>query len=89
MNIKKAAFDMVVARLENDLQTVNTKIGHNKWDMKKLAEEQSILKRERGIITDTIWKLKNPDKTKKVSTPKPVVKDEYLEGIMNRHSEGK
>uniref|UniRef100_A0A6M3LG68 Uncharacterized protein n=1 Tax=viral metagenome TaxID=1070528 RepID=A0A6M3LG68_9ZZZZ len=62
MNIKKAAFESVIKRLENDLASLNSKIGRNKWDMKKLAEESARMKRERGILCDLMWELRNQAK---------------------------
>ena len=64
MNIKKAAYDAVYQRLENDLASLNGKIRRNRWDMKKLAEEQASMKRQRGILCDLMYELRLQAKTK-------------------------
>ncbi len=58
MFIKKSAYEAVVTKLENERQSVEWKIRHNKDEFKKLAREQSTLKRERGIITELIRDVK-------------------------------
>jgi len=62
MNIKKKAYDAVIATLEDKLASVQSKVARNKWNFKVLAEEQARLKRERGIICNT---LKDLNATKK------------------------
>ena len=57
MNIKRAAYDIVVRKLESELATVQSKVARNKWNFKVLAEEQSKLKRERGILSNLLWEL--------------------------------
>ncbi len=54
MNIKKAAYDAVVAKLESELATVQAKVRRNKVNFRVLEEDQAKLKRERGILTELI-----------------------------------
>ncbi len=54
MNIRKAAYDAVVAKLESELATVQSKVRRNKVNFRMLAEDQAKLKRERGILTELI-----------------------------------
>jgi len=65
MNVKKAAYDAVMQKLENELGSVQYRIIRNKNNFKLLAEEQGKLKRERGILTKLINDLKGQkDKVK-------------------------
>jgi hypothetical protein len=64
MNIKKAAYEAVVKKLEDELATVQSKVMRNKYQFKALAEEQAKLKRERGIITETLRTVRGNCKTK-------------------------
>ena len=54
MNIKKAAYDAVVKKLEDELASVQSRISRNKYQFKMLAQEQAKLKRERGILAETL-----------------------------------
>ena len=54
----KAAYEAVIQVLDNELAVVNRKIAWNKRQFKTLADEQSKMKRERGIICDTIRTVK-------------------------------
>jgi hypothetical protein len=58
MNIKNSAYDAVLKKLEDELATVQGKVSRNRWNFKCLAEEQSKLKRERGVLNDLINDLK-------------------------------
>ena len=64
MNIKKAAYDAVVAKLESELATVQSKVRRNKVNFRMLAEDQAKLKRERGILTELINDVKANQKDK-------------------------
>ena len=64
MNIKKAAYDAIIKKLEDELASINSRVSRNKWNFKTLAEEQAKLKRQRGILSDLIWELR--DKAKRV-----------------------
>lgn len=64
MNIKRAAYEAVVSKVNGELSAVNTKISRNKWEIKKLVEAQGVLKRERGILVGVMQDLdatKNKD----------------------------
>jgi len=58
MNVKKAAYDAVMQKLENELGSIQYKIIRNKNNFKLLAEEQAKLKRERGILHKLINDLR-------------------------------
>ena len=58
MNVKKAAYDAIMQKLENELGSVQYKIIRNKTNFKLLAEEQTKLKRERGILCKLINDLR-------------------------------
>jgi hypothetical protein len=62
MYVKKEAYDLVVKKLEAELASVQYKVGRNKDEFKKLAREQTLLKRERGILCDVIRKVKGEAK---------------------------
>ncbi len=64
MNIKKAAYEAVVKKLEDELASVQGKIMRNKYQFKALAQEQEKLKRERGIITETLRTVRGDCKEK-------------------------
>ncbi len=51
--IKKAAYDAVLHKLQNEMASLNGKIGRNKYEFKKLVDEQTRLKRERAVL----WEL--------------------------------
>jgi hypothetical protein len=59
VNIKKSAYEAITQRLENDLASINFKISENKWEIKKKVEAQAILKRQRGLLCDLIYSIKN------------------------------
>jgi hypothetical protein len=50
MNVKKAVYDRIINILQNELISCNNNIFNNKQKFKRLAEEQTILKRERAKI---------------------------------------
>ena len=62
MNIKKSAYEAITKKLEDELSGIQSKISRNKWNFKCLAEEQSKLKWERGIITSLIREVKGQEK---------------------------
>lgn len=62
MNVKKAAYEAVMTKLENELASVNYKILRNKTNFKTLAEEQAKLKRERGVLTTLMGDLRGRQK---------------------------
>jgi len=58
MHIKKEAYDAVLRRVEGELASVKNKIAHNKFEFKKLVDEQTRLKRERGILGELLRVIK-------------------------------
>lgn len=59
MQVKKEVIETVQSHLQNELNKVRMKIVSNKFEIKKLAETQAILKRERKVYCDLIWVLSN------------------------------
>jgi hypothetical protein len=57
MQVKKEVVVAVQSNLQNELDKVRSKIASNKFEIKKLAEAQALLKRERNVFCDLIWKL--------------------------------
>ena len=53
-NIKKRVYDQILLGLRNDLSRVQSDVIRNKRNFKILVEEQTILKRKRGILTNLI-----------------------------------
>ena len=47
MNVKKLVVDNIKSMLSKEIQTVEGLIRGNKYSMKKLVEEQTVLKRKR------------------------------------------
>jgi predicted nucleic acid-binding Zn-ribbon protein len=64
VNIKKEAYEAVVKKLEDELASVQSRIMRNKYQFKSLAQEQAKLKRERGIITETLRTVRGDCKSK-------------------------
>ena len=64
MNIKKAAYDAIIKKLEDELASINSRVSRNKWNFKALAEEQAKLKRQRGILCDLLYGLRLQAKSK-------------------------
>ncbi len=64
MNIRKEAYEAVVKKLEDELASVQGKIMRNKYQFKSLAQEQAKLKRERGIIAETLRTVRGDCKSK-------------------------
>ena len=62
MKCKEEVINNIIRRLEDDLIKCNSTIRLNKYEFKKLAEKQALLKRERVILTDLINQLKNTKK---------------------------
>ena len=62
MNIKKAAYDAIINKLENELGSIQYRIIRNKNNFKLLAEEQAKLKRERGLLSNLINEVKGRQK---------------------------
>ncbi len=62
MNIKKAAYDAVTKKLNDELASINSRVSRNKYNFKVLAEEQTKLKRQRGILCDLLNDLKGRQK---------------------------
>jgi hypothetical protein len=48
--------------VERELQNVHTKLNHNKWEIKKLAGEQRVLKSEMGSLYDLKYEITNGHK---------------------------
>jgi len=61
MNIKKAAYEAVVKKLEDELANVQSKVQRNKYHFKLLTEEQTKLKRERGVLSETIRTVRSAE----------------------------
>ena len=62
MNIKKSAYEAVLKKLEDELAEVQSRVSRNRWNFKVLAEEQTKLKRERGILCNLMYDLKGRQK---------------------------
>jgi hypothetical protein len=70
VNIKKQAYEMVKRRLTDDLSRAQAKVRSNKLAFKALAEEQTRLKRERGILGQALRDLTaNEKRDKKAQGP--------------------
>lgn len=62
MNIKKAAYDAVMKKLENELASIQSRIARNKWNFEVLVGEQTRLKRQRGILCNLMYDLRERSK---------------------------
>jgi len=51
MNVKKEVYDKIIKSLSNELKACKYKIAQNKYEFKKLTEQQTILKRECAELT--------------------------------------
>lgn len=58
MQVKKAAYDAVIAKLESELAAIQSKVRQNKSTLRVFEGEQARLKRERGILTELIGAVK-------------------------------
>jgi hypothetical protein len=58
MNIRKEVYERIVNTLFDEKNKVNRKINANKYTIKRLSEEQTILKAERKKIYNMIRELK-------------------------------
>lgn len=58
MHVKKAAYDAVMKKLEDELASVHSRVSRNKRTFKALAEEQAKLKRQRGILCNLMYDLR-------------------------------
>jgi hypothetical protein len=65
MQVKKEVIESVQKNLQDELRKIQVKIQSNKYEVKKLAEVQSSLKRQRKVYCDLIWSL---DQEKKGSS---------------------
>ena len=54
MNIKKEAYDKIIAHLRKQIGDVDSEIRCNKRDFKDLAYKQTILKRQRTKLVELI-----------------------------------
>ena len=57
-NIKKQVYNDIIRHMENDLSAAQRAIVRNKYELKKLAETQTKLKRSRGILVSLIRDIK-------------------------------
>lgn len=57
-NPRELAIDRVISHLENELQKVRGKIVHNRYEFRKLVDEQTVLKRERSELSALINDIK-------------------------------
>jgi hypothetical protein len=62
--IKKEAYEAVVKRVESDLASAQYKVIKNKLTFKKLVNEQTRLKRERGILYELLRTIRADKGTK-------------------------
>jgi hypothetical protein len=60
--MNKKVKESVKARLELDQQRIRSKISSNKYNMQKLVEEQTVLKRELAVYQDLIRSLEDKPK---------------------------
>jgi hypothetical protein len=58
-NLKKAAVDAVIEKLELEKQDINYKLRKNKGQFKELIDEQTCLKRQLVVLQDLIRGLTN------------------------------
>lgn len=65
MIVKKEVYERVCAILENELLSINYKIKQNLSTFKRLADEQTVLKRERVFLSKQINELKVANNIKK------------------------
>ncbi|MFA5397995.1 MAG: hypothetical protein WC346_18430 [Methanogenium sp.] len=59
-----AALNHVKVKLEDELKKVQIQVNRNKYEIKKLAETQSELKRERKVLCNLIYTI-TPHENKK------------------------
>lgn len=58
MTVKKQVAEKITGMLEAELRKITYRIDSNRIDIKKLAAETAILKRERATLTDLIYEWK-------------------------------
>jgi len=63
MNLKKIAIEQLRNNLESQRQELDSQIYHNRWEFKKLREDQTILKRKRAELGKIISLLDKKEKT--------------------------
>ena len=66
--IHKEAYEAVVLKLQNELDSILYKVRRNKEDIKTLVRTQTTLKRERVVIQNLLRELRGV--TKKTETKK-------------------
>ena len=58
MNIKKKAFETIVSELEKMQREISGQLQSKKWAIKKIVEEQQVLKKKRAKLTEMINEIK-------------------------------
>ena len=58
MNATEHAINRAVELLQKEIGKLRLRIESNKWDMKRLVEEQTILKREKAILCNHVTDFK-------------------------------